>query len=172
MKRLLLVLTILISCVGCDQTSKSIAKTYLSDTQTVSLLGDSVRLQLANNYGAFLSAGETLSKAWRSTLFLVGVALVHNVLLAYAFSPKRSNPIVAAASALIVGGGLSNLIDRFVNDGYVVDFLNIGIGPVRPGIFNWADVCIMFGVVLWVFSERVRRSFSHETEPKSRTDQR
>jgi signal peptidase II len=98
MKRLLLVLTILISCVGCDQTSKSIAKTYLSDTQTVSLLGDSVRLQLANNYGAFLSAGETLSKAWRSTLFLVGVALLHTRLIAFAVAPQRIHPILAGAS--------------------------------------------------------------------------
>ena len=50
--------------------------------------------------------------------------------------------------ALIVGGGFSNLIDRLFHNGAVVDFLNIGIGKVRTGIFNLADVAIMAGIGL------------------------
>ena len=62
-KRLLLILTILFSCVGCDQATKSVAKAYLSETHTVVLLGDTVRLQLAKNYGAFLSLGSSVGEA-------------------------------------------------------------------------------------------------------------
>ena len=54
--------------------------------------------------------------------------------------------------ALVVGGGLGNLVDRVMREGAVVDFLNVGIGPVRTGIFNMADVFIVAGVsflVLW-----------------------
>jgi signal peptidase II len=56
---------------------------------------------------------------------------------------------------LIVGGGVSNLIDRLRYGGYVVDFLNVGIGSLRTGIFNVADMAIMAGVIIWAFSDRL-----------------
>jgi signal peptidase II len=153
-KRLLLIFAILVSCVGCDQASKSVAKAYLSETQTIVLLGDTVRLQLAKNYGAFLSLGSSVGEASRGILLSVIVGAVLSALLAYLFISKPENPIVGVSVALIVGGGVSNLIDRLRYGGYVVDFLNVGIGPVRTGIFNVADMVIMVGVVLWAFSDK------------------
>src|SRR5512138_2408713 len=98
-KRLLLILALLISCVGCDQTSKSVAKTYLSETQAISLLGGSVRLQVAKNYGAFLSLGDSLPASWRSGLFLCGVGLVLAVLIAYSLLFKQVTPLSISAVA-------------------------------------------------------------------------
>ena len=43
---------------------------------------------------------------------------------------------------LFISGGASNWIDRVLR-GSVVDFLNMGIGPLRTGVFNMADVAIM-----------------------------
>jgi signal peptidase II len=154
-KRLLLVLAILFSCVGCDQAAKSVAKAYLSETHALVLLGDTVRLQLAKNYGAFLSLGASLGEASRGMLISIVVGAVLAALLAYLFISKPQNPVVGVSVALIVGGGVSNLIDRVRYGGYVVDFLNVGIGPVRTGIFNVADMAIMAGVVLWAFSDRL-----------------
>ena len=154
-KRLLLVLAILFSCVGCDQATKSVAKAYLSETHAVVLLGDTVRLQVARNYGAFLSLGSSIGESSRGMLLSVVVGLVLAALLAYLFISKPQNPVVGVSIALIVGGGVSNLIDRLRYGGYVVDFLNVGIGPVRTGIFNVADMAIMAGVVLWAFSDRL-----------------
>ena len=37
--------------------------------------------------------------------------------------------------------------------GFVVDFLNVGVGPVRTGIFNVADVAIMAGAALMLIAE-------------------
>ena len=48
------------------------------------------------------------------------------------------------------GGGFSNLFDRTVHGGYVVDFINVGFGALRTGIFNVADVAITVGVLLLV----------------------
>ena len=48
---------------------------------------------------------------------------------------------------MFLAGGLSNLVDRIAM-GSVIDFLNIGIGPIRTGIFNVADVAIMAGIAL------------------------
>jgi signal peptidase II len=40
------------------------------------------------------------------------------------------------------------LVDRIVYDGRVVDFLNAGIGAIRTGIFNTADMAITTGAIL------------------------
>jgi lipoprotein signal peptidase len=66
---------------------------------------------------------------------------------------------------LFLAGGLSNLADRLAI-GSVIDFLNVGIGQVRTGIFNVADVAIMTGaaLVLWdaLPFERSRRRQAKE----------
>ena len=54
--------------------------------------------------------------------------------------------------ALFIGGGVSNWIDRLLH-GRVVDFLNVGIGSLRTGIFNVADVAIMAAVAMLVLPE-------------------
>jgi signal peptidase II len=51
---------------------------------------------------------------------------------------------------LFIAGGTSNLVDRIAR-GNVVDFMNVGIGSLRTGIFNVADVALMVGVVLVAF---------------------
>jgi len=50
----------------------------------------------------------------------------------------------------LLAGGIGNLIDRLFHNGLVIDFLNVGIGPIRTGIFNVADMAIMagFGILL------------------------
>lgn len=44
------------------------------------------------------------------------------------------------------------MIDRILHDGSVVDFINVGIGPFRTGIFNIADLAIMGGAIVLFFS--------------------
>ena len=86
-KRLLLIVTILFSCVGCDQVTKSVAKTYLADGHAIVLAGDTVRLQLAKNYGAFLGLGDSIGAA-RGMLLSGVVAVVLAALLVYLFVSK------------------------------------------------------------------------------------
>jgi signal peptidase II len=54
--------------------------------------------------------------------------------------------------ALFIAGGASNWIDRVVR-GSVVDFLNVGIGSLRTGVFNVADVAIMIGAVVFALGQ-------------------
>jgi signal peptidase II len=154
LKRALLVIAILISCVGCDQTAKFVAKSRLSETQAVSYLGGSVRLQLTANYGAFLGLGTSLPQKQRTALLSIGVAVGLAAMLIYCLALSSRNALILPAWGLVIGGGVSNLADRLWYGGYVVDFLNVGIGPIRTGIFNLADVFIMVGVLLLIFSDR------------------
>jgi signal peptidase II len=64
---------------------------------------------------------------------------------------------------MLLGGGLSNLFDRIAYGGYVLDFLNVGIGPLRTGIFNVADMFIMAGVFVMLFSEQIQRRMAART---------
>ena len=156
-KRLLVILLVLVACVGCDQSTKMYAEAKLPRNQPLSLLSDTVRLQVTHNEGSFLSLGASAPKAWRLATLRVGVSAMLLALLAYALFVRAGRAPFIFALALVLAGGVSNLIDRFVNDGYVVDFINLGAGPIRTGIFNIADVAITSGVLLLLIQGWRRR---------------
>jgi len=156
-KRLLLILFVLMACVGCDQSTKMYAEAKLPRVQPLSLLSDTVRLQVTHNEGTFLSLGASAPKAWRLATLHVGVSAMLLALLAYALFVRAGRAPFIFALALVLAGGASNLIDRFVNDGYVVDFINLGAGPIRTGIFNVADVAITAGALLLLIQSWRRR---------------
>ena len=53
------------------------------------------------------------------------------------------------ALALILAGGVGNLIDRLRFVGRVTDFLYLSAGPLHTGVFNVADMAITLGI-LWL----------------------
>lgn len=142
-----LILAVMAVCVACDQATKIIAKERLSLLPRQSLLGDVFRLEYTENLGAFLGMGASLSPEVRFWMLVVGVSAVLVGMLAYLFTQDPGRMSVWGG-ALVVSGGFSNLIDRFLHHGAVVDFMNLGIGGVRTGIFNVADVALMAGVGL------------------------
>jgi signal peptidase II len=114
-----------------------------------------VRLEYAENTGAFLSLGSELPAWARTALFSAGpaVALLACVV---AMVRHRWRRLALLGLCLAFAGGLSNLLDRVIH-GRVVDFLNVGIGSLRTGIFNVADMAIMAGVALLVGSHYAAR---------------
>ena len=148
-KRILLLLVVLVVCVGFDELTKSIAQRTLSGMPAQTLADGLVRLEYTENPGAFLSLGAKLSDDARFWIFTVMVAALLIGLLVFVFRMSPNTPfLIILAIALVVGGGLSNLIDRLVNEGRVVDFMQLGIGPLRTGVFNVADVAIMGGLAV------------------------
>ncbi len=145
--RRVVVLLLLLACVGCDQATKRLALALLPEGRRLVLLGDVVRLEHARNSGGFLGAGAGLGEGARGAIFLWGVALVTLAAAGAALS-RRLPARQALAWALVAGGGTGNLIDRVMTGGWVIDFMNVGIGPLRTGIFNVADLAIMGGIGL------------------------
>lgn len=152
LKHITMVLIMLLSCVGCDQTTKGIAKEYLPRNEIMSFVGDTVRLQYIENKGGFLSMGSSLPEKTRDLIFVVGSGAIVVLMLCYLLTASSLTPTITIALSLICGGGFGNLIDRILYDGHVIDFLNIGIGDLRTGIFNAADVAIMVGALLILLS--------------------
>lgn len=167
--RLILGLLILTTFIGCDQATKSLATRNLKGEEPRSYLADTLRLEFALNPGGFLSLGRTLSPATRHALFvgfnacfLIGVTLF----LVARWNMKLSLFIPAV---YILAGGIGNLIDRVINHGLVTDFLVVGIGPVRSGVFNVADMGVTFGVIAILFLSRDEKALRKpaESEPRS-----
>jgi signal peptidase II len=156
--RFIVVTLTMFGCVGCDQVSKSAARAFLEAGVTQSLLADSLRLQLVENPGSFLSLGASLPEPVRFALLIAAVAVLLIGLVGVALFSSRLGPKAFVALALVAGGGIGNLIDRLIHDGRVTDFLNIGIGPLRTGIFNLADMAILAGALLLFLRYRAHRS--------------
>jgi len=169
LQKFYLIALILFTSIGCDQVSKNIAKNSLANSPPMSYLGETFRLQYAENTGAFLGLGSGLSK---TTRFLLFTFLSGGLLIALFFYTIKSRDLQRKhifALSLILGGGISNMIDRVFNDGKVIDFMNMGIGSLRTGIFNMADVLIMVGmasILLFNYqSHKEKKSPSEVTEP-------
>lgn len=134
--------------VGCDRVTKHLAMTALSGEPTRSFLADTVRLEYAENTGGFLSLGANLQPTARVAIFKVGTELVLAVGLIAALVLRPTGWQLAGIS-LALAGGASNLVDRVLH-GRVIDFLNVGVGNLRTGIFNIADVAILLGVCILI----------------------
>jgi signal peptidase II len=164
-RRMGFILPIIALCIALDQGTKALAQALLPPG-TLVLLGDLVRLQLSENVGAFLSLGATLSPELRFLIFTVASAVLVIAVIVYAILEPELPHDVVIALACVSGGGLSNLFDRATRDGRVVDFLNFGIGPLRTGILNVADIFITFGAlyVVWagIRAERHREPLEHD----------
>lgn len=61
----------------------------------------------------------------------------------------KNNKLMLWGLALVVSGGIGNLIDRVFRDGKVIDFLHFEFWPQFP-VFNVADCAIVIGVGLLV----------------------
>ena len=152
--RLALIATV-VATIGCDRVTKHEAARTLAGTPGRSLLRDTVRLSYAENAGGFLSLGARLPRPARTALFTAATGLM--LLGAAAFAIRRgANGWPAFGVTLFISGGASNWFDRAVR-GSVVDFVSVGVGPLRTGIFNVADVAIMVGVGIVLAWELRRR---------------
>lgn len=133
--------------VGLDRFTKRLAVDALRFAPPRAYLGGLVRLLYAENTGAFLSLGADLPETVRFLVFGVGVTIGLAVAAWYLWKGAPDSPLRLALVSMIVGGGIGNLVDRLANHGRVVDFMVIGLGPARTGVFNVADFAITTGVV-------------------------
>jgi signal peptidase II len=149
-RRLALFLLVLLVCAGCDQASKHVAWSLLAGAPDLELADGMVRFERASNPGAFLGLGAGLPEGVRRGLLMGLVPLLVAALSLALVASHRLAPGPLVGLALVTGGGLGNWLDRLAHDGAVRDFVSLGLGPLRTGIFNVADVAILLGVALLV----------------------
>ena len=145
-KRILLFLLI-ISNIGCDQISKELVRQKVKPNEIIQVYKSNVILTKVQNTGAALGLGQNLPPVGKLILINFLPLSVLVVICFWVFTQKRIITIVAIALAFIIGGGLGNLIDRFLF-GSVTDFFLIEFGLFKTGIFNMADVSVTIGALL------------------------
>ncbi len=150
--RLVMVLVILVVTIGLDQTTKLIARQTLAGSGIHRVVGNLVILLYTENSGGFLSLGANWPHAVRQAVFIFLSVAILALLLTYILRARQLNTGATAALALVAGGGVGNIIDRIFRGGHVTDFLNVGIGSLRTGIFNLADFFVLVGAILLVIS--------------------
>lgn len=138
--------------VGVDQLSKLVARQTLEGKGTIHVVGNVLVLRYVENEGAFLSLGSRWPAATRFWVFTVATAAATAALVLYLLFARNLDRVHQGALACIVGGGIGNLIDRIAYRGSVIDFANLGIGRLRTGIFNVADLAVMVGAALLILA--------------------
>jgi signal peptidase II len=147
--RLLAVLFVLATCVGCDQATKSVARETLAARPPVYVLDGVLRLQYAENPGAFLSLGANLPGPARTLIFAAFVSAILAACVVYIVRTRSLTTAQLAGLTVFAGGGIGNLIDRIFHGGSVVDFAVLSLGPLHTGVFNVADLAIVGGLALF-----------------------
>ena len=145
--------------LGLDQWLKHYVTVNIPLGEAQPLLPGVVELRTVHNYGA----------AWSSFSGMrwVLVAVTSLIVLAVAAVLIRRiarHPLGVVSGALIISGGVGNIVDR-VRLGYVVDMFNLEF--IHYPVFNVADCCIVVGAVLavvyylWFYEKYDKKGISH-----------
>lgn len=144
-----LFLGIALAIYALDQVTKLWAIQTLGPAaprHSIEVVGDYVRLSYATNTGAAFGIFPG------GSLFFTLVALVAIPAIWYfnrTITPR--NVLTRVCLGALLGGALGNLTDR-LRLGYVVDFVDVGVGDLRWPAFNVADSSFVVGIlVLCVF---------------------
>ncbi len=128
---------IVLAALAADQLTKRVVTSHLRLDEGAHVIGPFWIHHVQNSGIAF----GLFASATAAVIALTGIAVAW-MLLFFARSGSR-HPVLPVALGLVIGGSLSNLLDR-VRLGYVTDFLDFRYWPA----FNLADSFIVIGVVI------------------------
>jgi signal peptidase II len=127
--------------VVLDQLTKAWLVANVAQGEVVRVVGDVVRLVYHQNSGALFGL-------FRDQAIVFGLISIGVIGLILAYHARSSRSLyLSVALGFLLGGAVGNLVDR-LRLGYVVDFVDIGIGDLRFYTFNVADSSISTAIVL------------------------
>ena len=166
-KTMLLVLIVAILVIAIDQAVKYLVSTSLPLGGAWSPLpGSNPFFQLVHvpNTGVAFGLFKDLGG-----VFIIVPLIISGIIIYYARRLRDDQKFMALALGLTLGGALGNVIDR-VRLGYVIDYFDIGVGPLRNAS-NFADWSIVLGVILLgvatLLDERKQKKASADTASKT-----
>lgn len=132
----------IIILVVIDQLIKLIIFNTIGKTgESITILPNVLQLTYVENIGA--AFGVFMTRIFLIGLNLLIIFVVTKLMISkkYDFDDKAKLGL-----SLILAGGIGNLIDRIFR-GYVIDYIDISQIFNYP-VFNFADICIVVGVIL------------------------
>lgn len=134
---------IAVTVVVLDQASKAWLVASVGPGEVIRLVGDYVRLVFSHNSGALFGIFKD-----QAVLFGIVSLGVVGLILGYHGRSGR-NLYLSITLGLLLGGAIGNLIDRF-RLGYVVDWVDVGLGDIRFWTFNVADAAVSTAILLLI----------------------
>ena len=126
-----------------DQLTKAWLVSTLAPGEVMQVLGDWIRLIYTQNSGALFGL-------FRDNAVLFGIVSLAVIALIIVYHRQVGTSLyLSIALGLLLGGALGNMTDRLTR-GFVVDFVDIGIGDVRWYTFNVADAAISLSIVMLI----------------------
>lgn len=156
-------LLIVLGAVGIDQLTKYLVSSQMRLYQSIPLIPKVLSLTYITNDGA--AWGMLDEHRWVFMLFST-VGIIAFVL--YLFGKKNGDLLIDLGLALVIGGGVGNMIDR-VASGEVVDFIHATFLDPIGGfpIFNGADCFVCVGAAILLFG-LVRQMIREGREAKQK----
>jgi signal peptidase II len=137
-----LVFTVLV--VALDQITKLTIKDQFYLGQSIEILGDILRFTYIQNPG--MAFGIRFGGRLFFTIF---ASIASIIILIYLYRMRHERFHSRLSLALILGGAIGNLIDRFAY-GEVIDFIDVGFRNTRWPVFNIADSAVTIGMIILV----------------------
>ncbi len=160
-----LFLGVAVAVLVVDQLSKSWVIASIDPGSVIRLVGDLLRLIHSRNDGAVFGL---FGRGSAAPVLAIASTVVIGLIVWYHARSGR-NLLISVALGLLLGGALGNLADR-VRFGYVVDWIDAGIGTIRFWTFNVGDAAISVAILLLLLialrpglgSARADRSAPHD----------
>ncbi len=167
--------------VVADQITKYLAVEYLAPNGSFELIPGVLSFTYAENPG--MAFGLLSDNRW---VFMIISTLAIIALVVYMLKWRPKNKFASAAIALIIGGGIGNMIDRMFIKGvipnsdtygkYIVrDFIDVNcFGELWPWIFNVADSCVCVGgamLFVWCVISLVKETAEEKKQKKAKAEE-
>ncbi|MBQ4601619.1 MAG: signal peptidase II [Clostridia bacterium] len=132
-------------CVALDQITKILCVKNIALGDSITVIPGVLDFTYIQNRGA--AFGSLTGARW---VFMIASVIMIVVIVCYVISNRNTMKYTAVITlALIVGGGIGNMIDR-IAWGYVIDFVDVRFLPFWKWIFNVADSFVCVGAFLLV----------------------
>ena len=139
----LLFATLAIGVLVADQLTKAWVAANVTADRPIRILDDYIRLVVSHNTGGLFGMFRDLAPVFA----IASVGVIALIVLYHARAGRSL--VLTTALGLLLGGALGNLLDR-LRLGYVLDFVDAGIGDLRWYTFNVADAAISTALLLLV----------------------
>ncbi|MCD6594088.1 signal peptidase II [bacterium] len=133
-----------------DRLTKNLVIHSINYRQSISVLGSFFNIVYVTNPGG--AFGTKIG----GNYFYITAAFLASIILLLWFFNKQHSQLGLTGIALMFGGAIGNLWDRFTI-GKVIDFLDFGIGTTRWPTFNIADSAITIGICLLILQELIHK---------------
>ncbi len=145
-------LALVSAIIAVDQATKAWITAELTGGRTIVFLDGALRLIYSENNGALFG----LFRGQAGLFAALSIGVIAMIVVFHARSGRSA--YMTLTLGLLLGGAIGNAIDR-LRLGYVIDFVDGGLGDIRFYTFNVADACIS-GAILLLIASAIRPSLA------------